>query len=85
MQLREGKHVKCVQERATRIQPGRKCVKVASQGFSREFKPTFRTNPPTEQPTSEKTKKTRTRSRRLEPTNKQPINNKTIFGQKLWL
>ena len=44
MQLRERKHVKCVQERGTRIQRGRKCVKVASQGFSREFKPTFRTN-----------------------------------------
>ena len=43
MQLRERKHVKCVQERGTRIQRGRKCVKVASQGFSREFKPTFRT------------------------------------------
>ena len=56
MQLREGKHVKCVQERGTRIQRGRKCVKVASQGFSREFKPTFRTNPPTKQPTTEQTR-----------------------------
>ena len=85
MRLREGKHVKCVQERETRIQRGRKCVKVASQGFSREFKPTFRTNPPTEQPTTEQTKKKRTRGRRLEPTNKQKNNNKTIFGQKLWV
>ena len=85
MQLRERKHVKCVQERGTRIQRGRKCVKVASQGFSREFKPTFRTNPQTEQPTTEQTKKKRIRSRWLEPTNKQQNNSQTIFGPKLWL